>query len=461
MIELDLSRPWDADDPLGFGEQRPTHGWRNPPPWLVPTLLAVFIMVGLGGAAAPPRRDPVFAQTTPQAGLAFDRDDTVYLYQQRARSGRLQAYQPDRKSPLWTVDYPNANPVPTLTTEPGLVLVSVYDADPTRPSENVIEVRESRTGRRLWQRSGVGMIDAAAGTVVVTDYRGWGGDDEATGPATVAALDIRTGTSRWSHTIDDAMLLAIDRAIPAGPHGDTLADADGLVELDQDGVLRILDPVTGAARATLRLPLSGPALYLMVQDGMAVVSVGRPGADPVGYNSTPASIVGYDLETGQVRWHADGPDVAGPCGSRYLCTYDPQALIVKDWTTGDVRYRGQSDRVSFRGDLLLVSRSVPGIGSTASGSELWSLTTGRKVRSFGPWHLVTDDPRDGDLVGQTGAGGVLMVAMLDLETGAARVIGRAGDWIGDASCTFGRRYLGCIGPGGVRIWRKPDGIDSD
>ena len=36
-----------------------------------------------------------------------------------------------------------------------------------------------------------------------------------------------------------------------------------------------------------------------------------------------------------------------------------------------------------------------------------------------------------------------------------------GDPFHDASCTFGRRYLGCIGPGGVRIWRKPDGIDSD
>ena len=72
----------------------------------------------------------------------------------------------------------------------------------------------------------------------------------------------------------------------------------------------------------------------------------------------------------------------------------------------------QSDRVSFRGDLLVVSRSIPGLDNTVSGSELWSLTTGRKVRSFGLWHLVTDDPRDGDLVAQTTAGGVLMVAAL-------------------------------------------------
>jgi len=461
MIELDLSRPWDADDPPGLGERRPVYGWRNPPPWLVPTLLVVLVAVGLGGAAAPPRREPLFAQPIPQAGLAFDRDDTVFLYQQRARSGRLQAYRLDRDSPLWTVDYLNANPVPTLTTEPGVVLVSVYAADPTRTSENRIEVRESRTGRKLWQRSGIGMIDAAGGTVVVTDYRGWGGDAEPTGQGTVAALDIRTGTTRWSHTIEDTTLLAIERTVPPGPHGDTRAGADGLVELDQDGVLRNLDPVTGAARSTARLALPGPGLYLMVQDGIAVVGIGQPGVDPVGYHSITASIVGYDLATGQVRWRADGPEAAFPCGDRYLCTYDQQALIVTDSTTGAVRYRGQSDRVSFRGDLLMVSRSAAGVGGTASGSELWSLTTGRKVRSFGPWHLVTDDPRDGELVAQTGAGGVLMIAVLDLETGTARVIGRARDWIGDATCTFGRRYLGCTGPGGVRIWRKPNGTDSD
>jgi hypothetical protein len=141
--------------------------------------------------------------------------------------------------------------------------------------------------------------------------------------------------------------------------------------------------------------------------------------------------------------------------------YDQQVLIVTDSRTGDVRYRGRPDRVSFRGDLLVVSRSIPGIDNTVSGSELWSLTTGRKVRSFGLWHLVTDDPRDGDLVAQTGAGGVLMVAVLDVATGTVRVIGRAAAWIGDVTCTFGRRYLGCAGPGGVRIWRKPDGIDSD
>jgi outer membrane protein assembly factor BamB len=453
MIELDLSRPWDADDPLGLGESRPTYGWRNPPPWLVPTLLAVVIAAVLGGSAVPPRRDPVLAQQIPQAGLAFGPDDTVFLYQQRSRSGRLQAYRPDRPGPLWTFDYPGAYPVPALTADPGLLLVSVYGVDPTKASENVIEVRESHTGRKLWQRSGVGIVDTTADLVVVTNYRGFGGNVELAEPGTLEAVDIRTGTVRWSHAIDHATLLAVEQVLPIGPFGGPWGGASGLIELRQDGVLRSLDPSTGTVRSTVRLPLPGPGLYLMIQNGMAVVNVGRPGDDPLNQNHGPLSVVAYDLATGRERWHADAPDFATPCGDRYLCEYGPQTLTVTDQKSGDVRYRGPSERIGFRGDLLLVSRPV-----LTDGLELWNLTTGRKVRSFGSWRIVADDPRDGNLVAQTGVGGVLLVAVLDLERGTARVIGRARDWIGDAACTFGRRYVGCSGPGGVRIWRLPDGV---
>jgi hypothetical protein len=458
MIELDLSRPWDADDPFDEGEKRPARGWRNPPPWLVPTLLVVAVAAVLGGAAVPPRRTPVLDQRIPNAGLTFGRDDTAFLYQQRSRSGRLQAYRLDRAGALWTVDYPNANPVPTVTTDPGLVLVSVYSSNPNPESDNRVEARDSKTGRRLWQRSGMGIVDAGVGVLVVSDHRGWGGNLDLNRPSTVAGLDLRTGATRWSHTTHVTTLLAVQRAALHTMHGDPWAGAEALNELDLDGTLRVLDPVTGTVRSTVRLRLTGPPLGLMIQDRMAVVSEGRHGDDPLDQNRAAASIVGYDLETGEARWRGEAPDFAMRCGERYLCRYGPHELTVTDPQSGDVRYRGNSDRVFFRGDLMLVSRTVPLDGITPSGSELWDLTTGRRLRSFGPWHIVTDNPRDGNLVGQTGAGGVLMVAVLDLRTGAAQVIGRAGDWIGDAYCTFGRRYVGCTGPGGVRIWRAPDGI---
>jgi outer membrane protein assembly factor BamB len=459
MIELDLSRPWDADDPLGLGERGPVYGWRNPPPWLVPALLAVLIVAVLGGAAAPSRRDPILAQRVANAGLAFGRDDTAFVYQQRTRSGRVQAYRLDRPGVLWSVEYPGGNPVPTVTTDPGIVLVSVYSANPSQPVENRIEARDSRTGRRLWQRSGVGIVDVSGAVVVVTDYRGWSGNAELTEPGTVEALEVRSGVTRWSHSIDHRTLLAIERTLPPGPHGDPEPGTDGIAELDQEGVLRVLDPGTGTARSTVRLALSGPPLGLMMQDGIAVVSGGRPGDDPLSQTSGPVSVIGYEVQTGHARWHTQAPDFAQPCGARYLCEYSQSGLTVTDAKTGDVRYRGPIDRHSFRGDFLLASRSVPS-GGLPSGSELWNLATGRKLRSFGSWYIVNDDPRDGDLVAQTGLYGLLMVAVLDRRTGNARVIGRARDWIGDPYCTFGHhyRYLGCSGGGGVRIWRVPDGL---
>ena len=456
MIELDLSRPWDADDPLGFGERPPAHGWRNPPRWLVPTLLAVVVAAVLGGAAAPQRHDPVLALRIPSADLIFGRDDTAFLFQQRSRSGRLQAYRPERPGPLWTVDYPNGNPVPVVTTDPGLVLVSVYDANPGQGSETLTEARDSRTGRKLWQRTGMGIIGQSSGILFVTDYFGWDGADvDPARPGKVEAVDVRTGTALWSHAVGNRTLFAPVPVRPSGPPFDARADADGLAELDQDGMLRVLDPASGEVRHTIRLPLSGPALNLTVQDGMAVVGESRPAQDPSGPDRGIESIVAYDLETGEERWRAEAPDYAMPCGERYICGYGPQRLTVADPETGDVRYEGQAERTSFRGNLLVVSRPVGVSGGVMTGSEVWDLTTGRKLRSLGAWYMVTEDPRASDLAAQNGVGGVLMIAKLDLRTGTARVIGRARDWLGDASCTFGRRYLGCTGPGGVRVWRLP------
>lgn len=446
MIELDLSQPWDADDPLAFGPRPPSRGRR----WRVPALLAATIAALLGGAVAPPRHDPVLAQSAAQAGLVFGRDDTVFLYQQRARSGRLQAYLPDRQAPLWTADYPNGNPMPTVTTDPAFVLVSIYPADPSRPGENRLEVRESRTGRALWQRTGVGIVDVSGGVLIVTDYRGWGGTDDISRPGTVEALDIGTGTTRWSHAIDQTTLLAVESARPPGPNGDTRADATALAELDQEGRLRILDPASGAERHTVRLALPGPALYFTVQDGAAAVTSGQPGDNPASPERGPATVVGYDLQTGEVRWRDDGPDFVVPCGGRYMCEYGQEALTVTDPGTGDVRYRGEGSAViRFRGDRLLVAQED-------LSTELWDLTTGRRLRVFKPWRLVAPREYDGDLVTTTDARNVLTIARLDARTGTVQVLGRAGNWYGEPDCTVGQRYLGCAGPGGVRIWRLPD-----
>jgi hypothetical protein len=432
MIELDLSDPWDADE-----HEPPLRAWRDPPPWLVPTvLLAVLVMI-LTTAAPASRRDPAFVQRIPQTGLIFGGDDTAYLVQQRARSGRLQAYRPDRSSPLWTVDYPNANPVPEVTAVPGLVVVAVYSTDPRQSPENLIEGRDSRTGRKLWQRSGLGIVRESGDLLVATDYRGWGGEAGTVAPAVVTALAVRTGETRWSHTVEQTTLLTI---------------ASGFAELDQEGVLRELDPASGTVRHTVRFALSGPASYVVIQDGVAVVGQNSPGDDPWESSRGPVVIIGYDLETGEARWRADAGDFAMPCGDRYLCLFGMETLTVTVAKTGAVRYRGNNNRISVRGNLMVASRDSAFLG----GAEVWNLATGRKLRSLRAWHIVgTDYGDDRVLVAHITLDEVLTVAMLDVQTGAARVVGHAGDWIGNPDCTLGRRYVGCAGSSGVRIWRIP------
>jgi hypothetical protein len=430
-IELDVSVRWD---PETLAVQSPTGGRKRLrwPPFALPLL----VLAAVCASAPPPHWAPVLTAHTAGATMVLGLDDTAFVLDQSA-GGAMSAYRPGRESPLWSVDHA-ANLVPTLTGDPGLVAVSEYPSSGQNASAGAVQVRDTRSGRLLWQRRGVVVFDVAGDGVVLTDRSGF--VESTTPPAGVLlAVDLRTGRPRWSRPLAAGTLVGTQYPPPPdGPVG---------VELRPDGVLRLGDLDTDTERRTVRLALAGTPTGVVVRGDVVVVWQHRPLVEG-------DTVAGYDVGTGAQRWRLDDLRNAWPCGSRQLCTFGPNVTTVVDPATGRTVYRGPGDQLTFHGDRVLVWRRSQRDG-VGVDSALYDLGTGRRVRSYGRWRIVADDPARGVLAAQVDADGRLVVARLDLETGTATVVGTAEDWLGDPYCQWGREHVGCAGAGGVRMWRVP------
>jgi outer membrane protein assembly factor BamB len=458
LIELDVSQPWEPEE-TAQGSPAP----RPVPRWLVPALVMV-VAAGTVAASVPPRRwDPVLTLRSPNGSAIFGPDDTAFVSFQRIRSGRIQAFRPGRPEVLWTADFPGTNPVPMVTDDPGLLIISLFQAEPAqRVPETSVQGRDAHTGRVLWTRPGLGLLGIAGDVVLLTDHRASGSTTpEAIGAGevgpdgiprvrggTVLALDRHTGDMRWTRTLDaDAVLGREDLADSGEPL---------IAELRADGTLRITDPATGAARRILKVALSGRPLTVSLLPDVAVVRQVRPddtGPPFEGPGPAPPTITGYDLTTGATRWRYENLRYGGVCGAGYLCDFGTETTVM-DPRTGTTVYRGAGDGLIFHGDRLVVSWTTAQAGPP-TGATLHDLRTGRRLRTFGRWHLVAYEPDRPALAAQATSLGHLVVVVLNLATGAVTVVGRDADWFGDPACSWGRRYVACAGPSGVRIWRLP------
>jgi hypothetical protein len=438
VIDLGLTESWENEPP-------PPPRWPpRLPHWVLPALVTVATLLTVGAAAPPRRWDPVLSQRDPNTMLRFASDDTAFLVTQRTRSGRLQAYRPGRKAPLWTVNFPNGYPSPYLFGDPGLLTMSVFDSDPGgRGTRDAVQGRDARTGRLLWTRPGRDLLAIGADEAVLVDR---GADRASTEPAGVTAtpptgstaaqaieaVDRRTGQPRWTRTVEAGTLVRSREASDGRP--------DAIVELAPDGRLRISDPTTGAPVREHRLALTGTPLNVEVKGGLAIVFQQRTELDQL--------TLAYDLASGAERWRHTSR-FSTFCGDRYLCTSTPEQVIVADLAAGTIRYQGRGDRFRVRGDRLVVS--WPAMWPRAGGTEIRDLRTGRRLHHYPGWTLAGSGPR-GTLLSQETSDAGLMLATLDEATGRFAVIGRATRWTGAATCTRGERFVGCSGLAGVRIW---------
>ena len=378
----------------------------------------------------------------PSSGLdvVFGLDDTVYLVDQ----GSMAAYRVEAGGrPLWQVDTGSVYPFVIATEDPGLIVV---DMGAVNSAVRSVQVRDSRTGAVRWERASLGAFEVAGDTVVLTDVA-----DVANAVAGVAppgasgaflGVDLRTGRTRWSRRVAPGTVLGYRYLTPS-----LLSSA--AAELSSDGWLRMIDLATGADRQVVRLALAGTPGSVAVRGDLVVVQ--QAGA------VESRIVVGYDLATGAQRWRVENLSNVWPCDERWLCVFGDNATSVIDPVTGATLYRGQNFQLTIHGDRLLAwNQHRP--GSVGAGAALFDLGTGRPIRSYGRWQVAMDDPDRGILATQLDADDRLLVARLDLETGAATVLGIADDWHGDLGCTWGRQYIACRGEDGYRVWPITDDL---
>ncbi|MFD4536432.1 PQQ-binding-like beta-propeller repeat protein [Kitasatospora sp. NPDC058397] len=225
--------------------------------------------------------------------------------------------------------------------------------------------RDADTGHRVWSRTGTGSRVALSATpqpdLYVADFDG-----------TVSALDLRTGTPRWSAKVTSHN--------PADSNfGWPIAAGDGLVCVTTDSHVHALDAASGAVRWAVPAPggyLSGWTDGPTVSGDVFVTCDGR--------------VHSYDAATGEARWSspleaACVPAVAG--GTVYLAA-PAGGISALDAKTCERRWEQPAvgklvDRpVVHEGVLYLSTSAAPApTGATSTASTASASTASASTAS--------------------------------------------------------------------------------
>jgi outer membrane protein assembly factor BamB len=265
--------------------------------------------------------------------------------------------------------------------------------------------------------------------------------------AELAALDLETGSPRWTLDAGPGGFLAV--AEPESPW---------FAIWSADGNVRGYDGGSGAALATAVIPAVGQAPPGGVRTVGAVLLVVTPAADG-------AALTAYRRQDLQVLWRrplAAGetaplaqmaylPPVTG-CGPM-ACVPSASGFTVVDPATGRTRWRHATVSNAVYGAGVLV-------GDGGDGVVVLDWPTGRQIGARPGWRVVpTFD-------GSTASGAALIqrssgsgaeprtvdLRTVDLRTGAERAIGAVTP--APTRCVLARQRLACAaGDGSVRLWR--------
>jgi outer membrane protein assembly factor BamB len=293
---------------------------------------------------------------------------------------------------------------------------------------------DADTGAQVWRRAGyVASLPPGAGPPGIVIARADGAID-----GRLAGLDVATGAVRWE--------LGTPALRTVAPAGDGRLE---IVDLDPAGTLLVRDAASAAVERTVALSGLGPVDgFDLAGDRLLVYHFER---------TTLLDSAVFDLTTGRRLWqHTDMAAAGGLwwCGT-VLCTGGVGRTTVVDPDTGEERWTvsGWTDLGPFDAGHMWATEPTPNAADPALGPVVLDAATGRVVRRFGAWDVVAALPGHAALVTGRNPGGSL-VARLDLDTGAVRVLGRTEHWPAPPKCLVTAVLLACHRER-VSVWPLP------
>ncbi|GLW28692.1 PQQ-binding-like beta-propeller repeat protein [Actinoplanes regularis] len=413
-----FGEPVVIDLGLGRGEpetyERP---WRAAAPrWFTPVLVAVLLLVSSAASAALPK-----PPLTPLLRIPMGPADP-YAIPDAGRlliqtSGLVTAYDLSTGALRWQAD--GTTPVYRLRTGDGLLLTQPWTGG--RPSDGTAAISLT-TGAKAWDnpRSVITFTGSDA-LLAVTGTRSLSGSNRRV-QGLIEVLDPITGSSRWQLRVPST---AVVLGVP-GP-----ADTSSRMLVVRDDRTAVLyDVADGRLLATRDLPAANYGPENPVVAG-GVVLLRHPGLSGM-------EVSAYDPVTLRPLWSevADGTFEVRACGL-LACLLGQYGVHAVDPETGDRRWtRAGWQAVEERGSVLLaypdtdISRPV-GLVDSVTGRVLVDLTG---------WLPLAGTNSTGDLlvIREVPVGARTMVAVADQVTGHLRPIALLPAGTGDCEATPGR-----------------------
>ncbi len=441
----------DRDSAPG-GPPRARVGRRGPA--VISVLVAVIVVAVLTGRTGPPPLTPAwrFAMTTPYSWLTADAVYTVDL----SAGVALVARDPGNGQVRWRTPLTGLL-ASTYLTRDGLqeTRFPPYLDNPTRTT--VVSTGPERISV-VFPAYAMPLVQLADGVAIVVDRDTAEAPDPAATTAErtaglawahrVTALDLRTGSVRWTRELAAGVRWSLPGVRPASmgivalPPG-----ADWMVTSTATGAVSVWDVRTGALRVSRQLGPLGPESYVMaLADTVLVRRRGEPGATgqwPTIQLLDPATLAD------RATFEQILPDAEPLSCAPALCFTGDGATVAVDPAAGGVlaRITGSVVRPGPGGHLLATGYARP--------LSIVDVLGGRSTE-INDWLLVDRGSYGGQVVVADGvtAQGQGRLALLDIGTGALQPFGPAADWSSGAQCQASPTTLACTNGTLLQVWRR-------
>jgi outer membrane protein assembly factor BamB len=435
LIELDVSQPWRPPD-----TPRPVRPVRR---WLAVAVVGLLALALLVAAEPPSSFEPrLVVEGTGVQWFLTTSNSIFVLHQPNQGRTELAAYRLSDGAQLWSRPFAVATGL-LYADQRSVVLSAAY-------GERTIVGLDPATGDVRWRRSGfdpgrstdkVVVVEQADAPLDVRDPQpqALAGDYDDPDQRRLVGLDPATGEQRWSFRT----LPRASHAYLGGPDDPDMSDENLLVELTQQGALRLYDLDTGALRSEVQLSEGAQIAGFNLVGGLLLAVQGRA-----------SRLTAYDLESGRLVWNraAVGDGFLHNCGA-ILCLVRDTSIAGVEWSTG--RQLWQLDGYVAVQQLDREQLLATTTHEYDRNAAVVNAVSGRITGYLPDWIVLTTTPSADVVVWLPNPDGGALIGLLRRKSDQITVFGHTGDWYVGPQCSVSGDFLACRSPTRLSVWPIP------